>query len=45
MMQWFILLPSRTRRLSIFQQNPLGGHRARNVYLFPAMLCAPGLDV
>jgi hypothetical protein len=39
-MQWFNLLSTRTRRLSIFQHNPLGGPKTRNLYLFPAMLGA-----
>jgi sodium/potassium-transporting ATPase subunit alpha len=39
-MQWFNLLASRTRRLSLFQQNPLGGPKTRNLYLFPAMVMA-----
>jgi len=43
LMQWFNLLSTRTRRLSIFQQNPLGSKNTRNVYLFPAMLMALGL--
>jgi len=40
MMQWFNLLSTRTRRLSLFQQNPIGGPKTRNLYLFPAMLMA-----
>ena len=39
-MQWFNLLSTRTRRLSLFQQNPIGGPKTRNLYLFPAMLAA-----
>jgi len=39
-MQWFNLLSTRTRRLSLFQQNPIGGPDTRNLYLFPAMLAA-----
>ncbi|TFK59554.1 calcium ATPase [Pluteus cervinus] len=39
-MQWFNLLATRTRRLSIFQQNPITNPVTRNLYLFPAMLCA-----
>lgn len=39
-MQWFNLLSSRTRRLSLFQQNPIGGPSTRNLYLFPAMILA-----
>jgi sodium/potassium-transporting ATPase subunit alpha len=45
LMQWFNLLATRTRRLSIFQQNPLGTQRTRNIYLFPAMLCALSLGM
>lgn len=36
-MQWFNLMATRTRRLSIFQQNPFGRPETRNLYLFPAM--------
>ncbi|KAJ7983238.1 hypothetical protein DFH06DRAFT_1266674 [Mycena polygramma] len=39
-MQWFNLLSTRTRRLSLFQQNPVGSSATRNVYIFPAMLMA-----
>jgi sodium/potassium-transporting ATPase subunit alpha len=39
MMQWFNLLSTRTRRLSIFQQNPISG-KTHNFYLFPAMVAA-----
>ncbi|KAJ7499936.1 hypothetical protein FB451DRAFT_1385591 [Mycena latifolia] len=42
-MQWFNLLSTRTRRLSLFQQNPLGSSTMRNVYIFPAMLAALAL--
>ncbi|KAF8205169.1 hypothetical protein K438DRAFT_1818664 [Mycena galopus ATCC 62051] len=42
-MQWFNLLSTRTRRLSLFQQNPVGSTLTRNVYLFPAMLMALAL--
>ncbi|KAK0457372.1 uncharacterized protein EV420DRAFT_1644129 [Desarmillaria tabescens] len=38
-MQWFNLLATRTRRLSLFQQNPFGS-KTRNVFLFPAMAAA-----
>ncbi|PBK91758.1 hypothetical protein ARMGADRAFT_1081179 [Armillaria gallica] len=38
-MQWFNLLATRTRRLSLFQQNPLGS-KIRNVFIFPAMMVA-----
>lgn len=44
-MQWFNLLSTRTRRLSIFQQNPFGGAKTRNLYLFPAMLIALSIAV
>jgi len=40
MMQWFNLLSTRTRRMSIFQQNPFGSSKTRNLYLIPAMLGA-----
>ncbi|KAF7984332.1 hypothetical protein HWV62_15333 [Athelia sp. TMB] len=43
LMQWFNLLSTRTRKLSFFQQNPVGSVKTRNVYLFPAMICALGL--
>jgi len=43
LMQWFNLLATRTRRLSLFQQNPLGGPKTRNVYLFPAIAMALAL--
>ncbi|KAG9222104.1 hypothetical protein CCMSSC00406_0009285 [Pleurotus cornucopiae] len=43
LMQWFNLLATRTRRLSLFQQNPLGGPETRNYFIFPAMLAALGL--
>ncbi|KAJ7713558.1 hypothetical protein B0H16DRAFT_1899480 [Mycena metata] len=42
-MQWFNLLSTRTRRLSLFQQNPIGSPATRNVYIFPAMLAALAL--
>ena len=35
--QWFNLLSTRTRRLSIFQQSPIGSKETRNLRLFPAM--------
>lgn len=44
-MQWFNLLATRTRRLSLFQQNPLVGDLTKNYYLFPAMLIALGFAV
>lgn len=40
-MQWFNLLASRTRRLSIFQHNPLYGP-SQNLWIPPAMLVAAG---
>jgi len=43
LMQWFNLLSTRTRRRSLFQQNPIGGPETRNIYIFPAMLMALGL--
>ncbi|KAF9078729.1 hypothetical protein BDP27DRAFT_1441123 [Rhodocollybia butyracea] len=42
-MQWFNLLATRTRRLSLFQQNPIKGSKTRNVYLLPAIICALAL--
>ncbi|SGY21437.1 BQ5605_C016g08237 [Microbotryum silenes-dioicae] len=38
--QWFNLLSTRTRRLSIFSQPPWGSERTRNYRLFPAMVAA-----
>lgn len=53
-MQWFNLLATRTRRLSIFQQPPAFNKETQNLWLFPAMAFAlvvififlyiPGLD-
>ncbi|KAL0576968.1 hypothetical protein V5O48_005010 [Marasmius crinis-equi] len=43
LIQWGNLLATRTRRLSIFQQNPLWGEKTRNLWLVPAMLMALGL--
>lgn len=43
LMQWFNLLSTRTRRLSLFQQNPVGSAKTRNLFIFPAMLMALGL--
>ncbi|TXT12929.1 hypothetical protein VHUM_01330 [Vanrija humicola] len=40
-MQWFNLLASRTRRLSLFQHNPLFG-ASQNLWIPPAMLVAAG---
>jgi sodium/potassium-transporting ATPase subunit alpha len=38
LMQWANLLMTRTRRLSIFQQPPIGPKETRNLYIFLAML-------
>ncbi|KAI9810977.1 MAG: hypothetical protein M1827_005708 [Pycnora praestabilis] len=37
-MQWFNLMATRTRRLSIFQQPPAFNKATQNLYLFPAIL-------
>lgn len=37
-MQWFNLMATRTRRLSIFQQPPLFNQNTQNWYLFPAII-------
>jgi len=37
LMQWGNLLITRTRRLSIFQQPPIGSRETRNLYIFMAM--------
>ncbi|KND90695.1 Sodium/potassium-transporting ATPase subunit alpha-1 [Tolypocladium ophioglossoides CBS 100239] len=42
-MQWFNLMATRTRRLSIFQHPPLFNKDTQNVYLFPAILFALGM--
>ncbi|KAM0747366.1 calcium ATPase [Meredithblackwellia eburnea MCA 4105] len=42
-MQWFNLLSTRTRRLSIFQQPPIG--RSGNLFLFPAMFISLGCGI
>lgn len=39
-MQWFNLLATRTRRLSIFQMPPIGRKASQNLYLGPAILFA-----
>lgn len=39
-MQWFNLMATRCRRLSIFQHPPLFNKGTQNVYLFPAILFA-----
>ncbi|KAI9681771.1 MAG: hypothetical protein M1829_000516 [Trizodia sp. TS-e1964] len=36
-MQWFNLMATRTRRLSIFQHPPLFNKHTQNIYLFPAI--------
>ncbi|RPA91486.1 P-type ATPase-like protein [Choiromyces venosus 120613-1] len=41
-MQFFNLLATRTRRLSIFQQPPLFNKKTQNPYIFPAMLLGLG---
>ncbi|EEB88126.1 hypothetical protein MPER_14215, partial [Moniliophthora perniciosa FA553] len=43
LIQWGNLLATRTRRLSIFQQNPLWGKRSKNLWLLPAMAIALSL--
>ncbi|GAA5822430.1 hypothetical protein JCM11251_006335 [Rhodosporidiobolus azoricus] len=40
LIQWFNLLAVRTRRRSIFQQDPLFNPKTRNLYLIPAMILA-----
>jgi sodium/potassium-transporting ATPase subunit alpha len=39
-MQWFNLLATRTRRLSIFQQPPMLNPATQNLWIFPAILFA-----
>ncbi|KIE01664.1 ATPase, P-type, transmembrane domain protein, partial [Metarhizium majus ARSEF 297] len=39
-MQWFNLMATRTRRLSIFQHPPLFNKKTQNLYLFPAIVFA-----
>ncbi len=39
-MQWFNLMATRCRRLSIFQHPPLFNKGTQNIYLFPAILFA-----
>lgn len=39
-MQWFNLLATRTRRLSIFQHPPAFNRETQNLYLFPAIAFA-----
>lgn len=44
-MQWFNLMATRTRRLSIFQQPPLFKKETQNWYLFPAILFSLAMAV
>ncbi|KAF4124728.1 sodium/potassium-transporting ATPase subunit alpha [Geosmithia morbida] len=44
-MQWFNLMTTRTRRLSIFQHPPLFNRRTQNWYLFPAILFALAMAI
>ncbi|KAG5990417.1 hypothetical protein E4U43_004294, partial [Claviceps pusilla] len=44
-MQWFNLMATRTRRLSILQHPPLFNKNTSNWYLFPAILFALGMAV
>ncbi|KJZ76883.1 hypothetical protein HIM_03760 [Hirsutella minnesotensis 3608] len=44
-MQWFNLMATRTRRLSIFQHPPLFNKDTENLYLFPSILFALGMAV
>ncbi|KAM4062702.1 E1-E2 ATPase domain-containing protein [Hirsutella rhossiliensis] len=44
-MQWFNLMATRTRRLSIFQHPPLFNRETQNLYLFPSILFALGMAV
>ncbi|KAM0791484.1 hypothetical protein ACM66B_005937 [Microbotryomycetes sp. NB124-2] len=44
-MQWFSLLAVRTRRLSIFQQKPLGDDRTSNPWLFASMAASLALAI
>ncbi|PWN42087.1 K, P-type ATPase [Ceraceosorus guamensis] len=37
-MQWFNLFAMRTRKLSIFQQAPIGNKATQNLFLFPALV-------
>lgn len=39
-MQWFNLMATRCRRLSIFQHPPIFNKHTQNLYLFPAMIFA-----
>lgn len=42
-MQWFNLMATRTRRLSIVQHPPILRRSTQNLYLFPAILFALGM--
>ncbi|KAH8926651.1 calcium ATPase [Atractiella rhizophila] len=44
-MQWGNLLATRTRRLSVVQQPPVGRSTTSNLFLFPAMLAALSLAI
>lgn len=44
-MQWFNLMATRTRRLSIFQHQPLFNKATQNLYLFPSIVFALGMAV
>lgn len=44
-MQWFNLMTTRTRRLSIVQHPPLFNKKTQNWYLFPAILFALGMAI
>ncbi|KAG8424056.1 hypothetical protein J3458_000891 [Metarhizium acridum] len=44
-MQWFNLMATRTRRLSIFQHPPLFNKKTQNLYLFPAIVFALAMAV
>ncbi|PFH57210.1 hypothetical protein XA68_15377 [Ophiocordyceps unilateralis] len=44
-MQWFNLMATRTRRLSIFQHPPLFNKQTENLYLFPSILFALAMAV
>ncbi|PHH82144.1 hypothetical protein CDD82_6834 [Ophiocordyceps australis] len=44
-MQWFNLMATRTRRLSIFQHPPLFNKKTQNLYLFPSIVFSLGMAV
>ncbi|RDA84279.1 hypothetical protein CP532_3350 [Ophiocordyceps camponoti-leonardi (nom. inval.)] len=44
-MQWFNLMATRTRRLSIFQHPPVFNKETQNLYLFPSILFALAMAV